>query len=216
MLKVATAILRRARASSRPMTGKRRVMRSDSMRKRPMVISTRMITRAATSEVCMEPRRLVAPTISDMGSAMSWKLMKPPSEATTSTRVAMANWVSVDEVSLRSATSDLAAISRYSSMSSSRWRERSKMLETDFSTRFSVDAMERQAGTILARSSCRSRLTARYESIASSWASSMAAPRAATALAAAVWLPALSTSSPAALRVWVHASGAGGVSVTRR
>ncbi len=73
-----------------------------------MVISTRMITSAATSEVCIDPSRLVAPTISDIGSAMSWKLMKPPREAIRRTRPAMTNCVIADDASARSAASVLA------------------------------------------------------------------------------------------------------------
>ena len=79
-----------------------------------------MITSAATSDVCMPPSMLVAPTISDIGSAISWKLMKPPSDATTSTSAEMTNCDIVDEVRRRVATSDLDAISRYSSIRSSR------------------------------------------------------------------------------------------------
>ena len=55
IMKVVIIIRTRILSESAPITGKRRVMRSDSMRKRPMEISTMMITSAAMSAVRQVP-----------------------------------------------------------------------------------------------------------------------------------------------------------------
>ena len=76
---------------SAAMTGNRRVMRSDSMRNKPMEISTRMMTKAAISAVLNPAVRYCPPTISAIGRAMSVKLMAAPPTATASTNAEMKN-----------------------------------------------------------------------------------------------------------------------------
>ncbi len=57
-------------------------MPSMSIRKMPSAVSIRTITRAETVATGMPPMRAPAGTSSDMGRAMSWKLMKAPPSAT--------------------------------------------------------------------------------------------------------------------------------------
>ena len=66
--------------------GNRSVMPSMSMMKKPTAASISTITRAEIVETGTPPMRAPAGTSSDMGSAMSWKLMKAPPRAMPSTR----------------------------------------------------------------------------------------------------------------------------------
>ncbi len=93
-----TAIMRtRSLSGSAPMTGKSRVMRSDSMRNRPIETSTMMMTRAAMSAIRKVPMKLVPPTISAIGRAISEKLIVAPPTATASTNAEMKNCTSDDD-----------------------------------------------------------------------------------------------------------------------
>src|SRR4030081_54062 len=85
MTKVTNIIRRRILSDSALITGNKRVMRSDSMRNRPMEISTMMMTSAAMSAVRKLPMKLVPPTISAIGRAISVKLMAAPAAATDNT-----------------------------------------------------------------------------------------------------------------------------------
>src|SRR5712672_1605162 len=85
MMNVMSIIRRRILSDSALITGNSRVMRSDSIRKRPMEISTMMMTRAAMSAVRKLPMKLVPPTMSAIGRAMSVKLMAAPAAATDNT-----------------------------------------------------------------------------------------------------------------------------------
>ena len=60
-------------------------MRNDSIRNKPMEISTRMITRAAISAVLKPPINEVPPTISAIGLAISEKLIVAPPRAISKT-----------------------------------------------------------------------------------------------------------------------------------
>src|SRR5690606_7694433 len=84
-LTAAPTIRTRILSGSAPITGKRRVMRSDSIKKRPIDTSTMMITSAAMSAVRYPPMKAVPPTISAIGRAISEKLIAAPPIATVST-----------------------------------------------------------------------------------------------------------------------------------
>ena len=79
------------------MTGKSRVMRSDSMRNKPIDTSTMMMTSAAMSAMRKVPMKLVPPTISAIGRAISEKLIAAPPTATASTSAEMKNCTSDDD-----------------------------------------------------------------------------------------------------------------------
>ena len=76
--------------SSQPMTGKSRVMLRDSIRKSPMVISTMMMTSAATSDVGIRP---AAGRADHLGHRQRDELEvdEAAEQATTSTKPAMEN-----------------------------------------------------------------------------------------------------------------------------
>src|SRR6266403_135316 len=105
MMNVTAIMRRRILSDSALITGNSRVMRSDSMRNRPMEISTMMMTRAAMSAVRKLPMKLVPPTISAIGRAMSVKLMAAPAAATDSTSAETKKYTSDDEDSMETARS---------------------------------------------------------------------------------------------------------------
>ena len=84
------------------------MIRRDSIRNSPIVISTRMITSAATSAVFIGPMYEPPPTISDIGNAIRWKLMIAPKVAITSTTPAIRNCVSEDDDRVRRVVSSAA------------------------------------------------------------------------------------------------------------
>ena len=109
---VVQTMITRHLSGSAPITGNRRVMRSDSMRNSPMDTSTRMITRAAMSATRQVPMKLVPPTISAIGRAIRLKLITAPPIAIASTNTETKNCTSDDDDSMRSARS-VCRSSRY-------------------------------------------------------------------------------------------------------
>ena len=103
-------------SGSAPITGKSRVMRSDSMRNSPIETSTMMITSAAMSAVLKAPMKLVPPTISAIGRAINEKLIAAPAECDGEHRAEMKNCTSDEDDSTCSARSVPCTISRYSCM----------------------------------------------------------------------------------------------------
>ena len=163
-----TKIMRtRTLSGSAPITAKSRVTRSDSIKKRPIETSTKMITSAATSAIRNEPMKLVPPTISAIGLAINVKLIAAPPNATASTAAEMKNCTSDDEESTCTAWSVPFMISRYSSMKRSIERERSSRLLVIFSTRPSACRIERQCGSMRCSSLWRCADESRYAASAS-------------------------------------------------
>ena len=102
---VVIIIRMRMLSDSAPITGNRRVMRRDSIRNNPIEISTMMMTRAAMSAVRYAPMKLVPPTISAMGRAISVKLIAVPAVATASTSAEMKKYTIEEDDSTDTARS---------------------------------------------------------------------------------------------------------------
>ena len=119
---VMTIIRRRILSVSAPITGNKRVMRRDSMRKRPMEISTMMMTSAAMSAVRNAPMKLVPPTISAMGRAINVKLIAAPAVATASTRAEMKKYTIDEDDNTDSARSSRRERSFRTPPCGGRWR----------------------------------------------------------------------------------------------
>ena len=129
---------RRILSDSAPITGNSRVMRSDSMRNRPIEISTMMMTRAAMSAVLKSPMKLVPPTISAIGRAISVKLIAAPAVATASTSAETKKYTSDEDDNIETARSSPRTMSSYSCMCRSMASARSNTLSTFLLTRPSV------------------------------------------------------------------------------
>ena len=127
-----------------------------------MEISTRMITSAATFDVLKPPMRLLPPTISAIGRAISWKLIKAPPMAMASTRPEMKNWLSDDDDNVRTARSVCFWMPSYSSICRSMTLARASRLLTLRSTRSTSCSRLRQCGIIALRCLWRSSIAARY------------------------------------------------------
>ena len=126
-----------------------------------MEISTMMMTSAAISAVRNTPMKLVPPTISAMGRAMSVKLTAAPAVATASTSSETKKYTIEEEDSTETARSSPRTIASYSSICRSIVSARAMTLSTLLATCPRVSVTRRQSGIIRRSSECRSPLDLR-------------------------------------------------------
>ena len=113
------------------------------------------------SAVLKTPMKLVPPTISAIGRAISEKLIAAPPMATSSTMAETKNCTSEEDESTDNALSSRLTICSYSCMCRSMPAERVSRLSAFLSTSVSSCCTSRQRGIMARSSSCRSALASR-------------------------------------------------------